>query len=77
MFVIIPLFVNATVICFVGAELVGVIMGKVGANQLLIASALSGLLTILSFKLSKEALLHLDADAESRIHSEEQVADKA
>lgn len=65
MFVVIPLIVNVVVICFVGAELLTVVVGKGGADQLLIVSALSGLLTVLSFKLSKEALQTLEREVDA------------
>lgn len=65
MFIIIPLIVNATVICFICAELAAVFMGKANADQLLVGSLLSGVLTLISFKLSKEALLHLNSAQEA------------
>lgn len=55
--ILIPLIVNAIVIFVISAELVATALGMASADQLLVASSLSGLLTILSFKLSKEALL--------------------
>jgi len=58
--VIVPLFVNLIVICVLVAELFATSAGMTSADQLLISSALSGLLTALSFKLSKEALRHVD-----------------
>ena len=58
---IVPVVVNATVICFICAELVAVFLGKASADQLLVGSILSGILTLISFKLSKEALLHINA----------------
>ena len=58
--VLISLIVNATVVCIIGAELVATALGKTSADQLLVSSILSGVLTLLSFKLSKEALLHLN-----------------
>lgn len=58
---IVPRIVNVAVICFIFAELIAVLLGKVTADQLLVGSMLSGVLTVISFKLSKEALLHLEA----------------
>lgn len=54
--IIITLVVNAIVICVISTELVAISMGMTNADQLLGVSILSGLLTLLSFKLSKEAL---------------------
>ena len=55
--VILPLIINGIVIAVIGAELIAVSLGVVSADQLLVASTISGLLTLLSFKLSKDALL--------------------
>lgn len=60
----IPFFVNAIVICVLAAELVATALGMATPDQLLVSSVLSGLLTILSFKLSKEALLHINGEQE-------------
>lgn len=54
--IIITLVVNAIVICVISTELVAISLGMANADQLLGVSILSGLLTLLSFKLSKEAL---------------------
>lgn len=63
--VLIPLIVNAIVIIVIGAELFATALGMASADQLLVASTLSGLLTILSFKLSKEALLRINGVQDS------------
>jgi hypothetical protein len=55
--IILPLIINGLVIAVIGTELIAVSLGVVSADQLLVASTLSGLLTLLSFKLSKDALL--------------------
>lgn len=60
----IPFFVNAIVICVLAGELVATALGMATPDQLLVSSVLSGLLTILSFKLSKEALLHINGEKE-------------
>jgi hypothetical protein len=52
----IPVIVNALVICVISAELIAISLGMVSADQLLVSSTISGLLTLLSFKLSKDAL---------------------
>ncbi|MDO8989575.1 MAG: hypothetical protein Q7U91_08050 [Sideroxyarcus sp.] len=62
--VVIPMFVNAIVICVLTAELIATALGMVSPDQLLIASTLSGILTFLSFKLSQEALLHINGEVE-------------
>jgi hypothetical protein len=63
--VLISFFVNAVVICVIAAELVATSLGMATADQLLVSSALSGLLTILSFKLSKEALLQINSESDA------------
>lgn len=60
-----PLFVNVLVIGTLGAELVALMLGLINADQLLIASSLSGLLTLLSLRLSKAALQQLDQAPET------------
>ena len=57
---IISFIVNAIVVCLLGAELAATALGMSSADQLLVSSTLSGLLTLLSFKLSKQALLHIN-----------------
>lgn len=47
-------------------------MGITTPDQLLVSSMLSGLLTILSFKLSKEALLHINSERNVLDSPEEQ-----
>jgi hypothetical protein len=54
--IILPLIINGIVIAVIGTELIAVSLGVVSADQLLVASTISGLLTLLSFKLSKDAL---------------------
>ncbi len=74
---IVPRIVNAAVICFLCAELVALMLGKVSPDQLLIGSMLSGVLTLISFKLTKEALLHLNTvQAALEALEEEQAANK-
>ncbi len=60
----ITFIVNALVVCVLAAELVATALGVASPDQLLVSSILSGLLTILSFKLSKEALQHINGDAQ-------------
>jgi len=61
----IPSIVNATVICFICAELVAFFLGQASADQLLVGSILSGVLTFVSFKLSEEVRLHIDTDQDA------------
>jgi hypothetical protein len=75
--IIIPLLVNAIVICVLTAALVATALGIASADQLLISSALSGLLTILSFKLSKEALLQINAEQGAPVSPDEKASDEA
>jgi hypothetical protein len=56
------LLVNAIVITAIGVELVAIALGVASADQLLIVSAISGLSTALSFKLSKDALTKLKSE---------------
>lgn len=72
--VILPVVINGIVIAVIGAELFAVSMGLVSADQLLLASMISGLLTLVSFKLSKDVLLIINGDADAL---EEQAADDA
>jgi hypothetical protein len=60
----VPILVNAIVICVLAAELIATSLGMGSPDQLLISSSLSGLLTMLSFKLSQEALLHINSQQE-------------
>ncbi len=62
---VIPLIVNALVICAIGAELIAISLGLVSADQLLVTSVISGMLTLLSFKLSKDALAVINAEPDS------------
>jgi hypothetical protein len=62
--IIIPLLVNMIVICVLVFGLVATALGIASPDQLLVSSALSGLLTMLSFKLSKETNLHIDSELE-------------
>ncbi len=57
---LLPLIVNTIVICIIGAEIIATAMGMSSADQLLVSSILSGLLTLMSFKLSKEALAQIN-----------------
>jgi hypothetical protein len=66
----VPILVNAIVICVLVAELVATSLGMGSPDQLLISSALSGLLTMLSFKLSQEALLHINSQQELAVQVE-------
>lgn len=63
--IIITLVVNAIVICVISTELVAISMGIANPDQLLGVSIISGLLTLLSFKLSKEALSQLKETPDS------------
>ncbi len=62
--VILPLIVNGVVIAVIGAELIAISLGIVSADELLVVSSISGLLTLASFKLSKDALVHINGTAE-------------
>ncbi len=62
---LLPLIVNTIVICIIGAEIVATAMGMSSADQLLVSSILSGLLTLMSFKLSKEALAQINQVADA------------
>lgn len=66
----IPLLANTIVICVLIAELAGTALGMVTPDHLLVSSALSGLLTMLSFKLSKEALLHINSESAVALEEE-------
>jgi hypothetical protein len=70
----VPILVNAIVICVLAAELVATSLGMGSPDQLLISSALSGLLTMLSFKLSQEALLHINSQQAVTERVEEDVS---
>ena len=72
--VILPLIINGIVIAVIGTELIAISLGLVSADQLLVASIISGLLTILSFKLSKDALSLINGDPAPL---EEQAVDEA
>lgn len=72
--IILPLIINGIVIAVIGTELVAISLGIVSADQLLVASTISGLLTLLSFKLSKDALSLINSDPDS---PGGQAADKA
>ena len=72
--VILPVVINGIVIAVIGAELFAVSMGLVSADQLLVAGMISGLLTLVSFKLSKDVLLLINSDADVL---EQQAADDA
>ena len=62
------LLINLLVVVGIGVELVLIVLGKLSADQLLISSALSGLVILVSFKLLKDALHNLytlpDSDKE-------------
>lgn len=75
--ILLPLIVNAIVICIISAELIATALGMTSADYLLVSSILSGLLTLLSFKLSKEALLHLDGAHESPDSPDQRISDDA
>ncbi len=62
--ILLPLIVNTIVICIIGAEIVATAMGMTSADQLLVSSILSGLLTLMSFKLSKDALAQINHAAD-------------
>lgn len=67
-----PLLVNTIVICVLIAELAGTALGMVSPDHLLVSSALSALLTMLSFKLSQEALLHINSEPAAVLVEEKQ-----
>jgi hypothetical protein len=73
----ISFFVNAVVICVICAELLAMALGKATPNHLLVTSMLSGLLTLLSFWLSKQALQHLNRDPGVRDAPDGKVPDEA
>ena len=58
----IPAIVNATVICFICAEIVALFLGHASADELLVGSILSGVLTFVSFKLSREVRLRIQTE---------------
>jgi hypothetical protein len=62
---LLPLLVNALVIGVIAAELIATAMGVISADQLLIVSTVSGALTLLSFRLSQQALEQLNRNAET------------
>jgi hypothetical protein len=51
--------INLLIVFGIGAELVLILLGKLSADQLLISSALSGLVILISVKLLKDALIKL------------------
>ncbi len=55
---ILPLIVNGVVIAVISAELIAISSGLASADELLAVSSVSGLLTLASYKLSKDALSH-------------------
>jgi hypothetical protein len=67
----VPRLVNVIVILVLIAELIATEFGMTSPDQLLVSSALSGLLTMLSFKLSREALLHINSQQEAAVKAEE------
>ena len=75
--IIVPLLVNAIVICVLTAALGATALGIATADQLLISSALSGLLTMLSFKLSKEALLQINGEHSAQVSPDTKASDEA
>jgi hypothetical protein len=60
--IVLPLIINGIVVAVIGTELVAISLGIVSADQLLVTSIISGLLTLLSFKLSKDALSLINCD---------------
>lgn len=58
--------INLVIVFGIGAELVLILLGKLSADQLLISSALSGLLILVSVKLLKDALIKLFGLTESQ-----------
>lgn len=62
---LLPLFVNALVIGVIAAELIATTMGVISADQLLLVSTASGALTLLSFRLSRQALEQLNRSSET------------
>ena len=63
--IVLPLIINGIVVAVIGTELVAISLGIVSADQLLVTSTISGLLTLLSFKLSKDALSLINCDPDS------------
>jgi hypothetical protein len=57
---IISLIINYIVIIVICTEFISIYFGVISADRLLISSTLSGLLTIVSFKLSGKALLRIN-----------------
>lgn len=51
--------INLAIVFGIGVELVLILLGKLSADQLLISSALSGLVILISVKLLKDALIKL------------------
>lgn len=60
-----PLRINGIVILVIGSELIAISLGMVSPDQLLIASSISGVLILLSFKLSKDVLTVTDHHQDS------------
>lgn len=63
--VIVPIIINGIVIAVIATELIALALGLASADQLLVASTISGLLTLLSFKLSKDALAAINGAPDS------------
>ncbi len=60
--IILPIVINGVVIAVIATELIAIALGLVSADQLLVTSTISALLTLLSFKLSKDALSVIHGD---------------
>lgn len=71
--IILPIVINGVVIAVIAAELIAIALGVVSADQLLVTSTISALLTLLSFKLSKDALsvIHGDGDTANAQRSDD------
>lgn len=71
--------INLAIVFGIGVELVLILLGKLSADQLLISSALSGLVILISVKLLKDALVKLfglTEDQKEVIKSEINVMDE-
>lgn len=60
----IPTIINGIVISALIAEIVGIALGLISPTQLLAVSFVSGILTLISFRLSKIALQRIQAQGQ-------------
>jgi hypothetical protein len=48
--------ISTLVVCGIGAEFIGILLGLINANELLIVCTIGGLANLVAFRLSKKAL---------------------